>query len=390
AVGGGVVGAPGREPATHAVLEAARGAGGALPDLVARWNTWRLTSLGLGLLSLGALVAAHRSPITVSESAAVLTSHHRRLLLLLRPATLFGGYDRFILVLALPYIANDLGIVATDVTGAAAKAAAEGALGWALSAVRGGALLAIPLCLLADRAGRRGILLLTVLGYTIATALTGMSRGLGDLIVLQLVATMFLTAELALAQVVIAEEFPASARGLGQGLLGAAGAVGGGVAAALFPVMVQTSLGWRGLYFVGIIPLLIVGYLRRSLPETRRWSQLGDAERRSGGLLRVLVPGLRGRFLILVGLAMGATASFATAFSFASYRAIDTFGWTPEQVSTMILTAGGLGFWGWIFFGRLSDAVGRRPTAIVALLGAGAAIAAFYRTSVLFPSFAAL
>jgi MFS transporter, putative metabolite:H+ symporter len=392
-VAGGLVGALGLEPAGQAVLAAVPNApspSAALPELLARWNTWRLLNLGLGVVALGALAFAHRAPILVTGSAAALTSHHRRLLLLLGTATLFEGYDRFILVLALPYIAQDLGIVAADVTGAAAKAAAEGALGWALSAVRCGALLAIPLCLMADRAGRRGILLLTVLGYTVATALTGLSRGLGDLIVLQLVATMFLTAELALAQVVIAEEFPASARGMGQGLLGAAAAVGAGLAAVLFPVLVRTSLGWRGLYFVGVIPLLIVGYLRRSLPETRRWSALDAAERRSGGLLRVLVPGLRGRFLILVALASGATAAFATAFSFASYRAIDTFGWTPEQVSTMILTAGGLGFWGWIFFGRMTDAVGRRPTAILCLLGAAVAIAAFYRTPVLFPSFATL
>ncbi len=388
-IASGLCGALGLEPAAHAVLDAAR-AGGALPELVASWNTWRLVIVGLGVLALGVLLVAHRSPLVASRSAAALTGHHRTLLLLLGTATLFEGYDRFILVLALPYIAKDLGIVAADVSGPAAKAAAEGALGWALSAIRGGALLAIPLCLMADRAGRRGILLLTVLGYTAATALTGMSRGLGDLIALQLVATMFLTAELALAQVVIAEEFPASARGFGQGLLGAAAAVGAGLAAALFPVLVQTSFGWRGLYFVGVIPLLIVGYLRRSLPETRRWSELDDAERQSGGLLRVLVPGLRRRFLVLVALALGGTAAFATAFSFASYRAIDTFGWTPEQVSTMILTAGGLGFWGWIFFGRLSDAVGRRPTAVVALLGAAAAIGAFYRTPVLFPSFAAL
>src|SRR4029453_14918446 len=174
------------------------------------------------------------------------------------------------------------------------------------------------------------------------------------------VRTMSRTRGRALAQVVMAEEFPAAARGMGQGLLGAAAALGGGLAAVLFPVLVKTALGWRGLYFVGIIPLLIVGYLRRSLPETRRWSQLNDSERRSGGLLRVLVPGLRGRFLVLVILARGATAAFAPPFSFASYRAIDTFGWTPEQVSTMILTAGGLGFWGWIFCGRPGEGTGRR------------------------------
>ena len=41
---------------------------------------------------------AHRAPMVVSESAAALTSHHRTLLLLLGTATLFEGYDRFILV----------------------------------------------------------------------------------------------------------------------------------------------------------------------------------------------------------------------------------------------------------------------------------------------------
>jgi MFS family permease len=303
---------------------------------------------------LSALVLAHRAPGVVSQSAAALSAHHRTLLLLLATATLFEGYDRFILSLALPYIAKDLGVVAD----AADKASAEGALGWALSAIRSGALLAIPLCLMADRAGRRRILLVTVLGYTLATGLTGLSRGLADLIVLQLVATMFLAAELALAQVVIAEEFPASARGMGEGLLGAAAAVGAGLAAALFPVLVAAALGWRGLYFIGVVPLLIVGYLRRSLPETSRWSRLDEAGRRSGGLLRVLAPAHRFRFLVLVLTAAASWASFATAFSFASYRATDTFGWTPAPVSTMILVAGGLGFWGNIVFGRMADVVG--------------------------------
>ncbi len=385
-VTGGVVGAVWIDPAAEAVLAAARGGSASLPDLVERWSGWTLLTSALGLAAFAALVLAHRAPIVERTGGVELSPHHRRMLLLLATATLFEGYDRFILSLALPYIAADLGVVAEG----ASKSAAEGALGWALSVVRGGALLAIPLCLMADRVGRRRILLITVLGYTVVTALTGMSRGLTDLIVLQFLATMFLVAELALAQVVIAEEFPAAARGMGQGLLGAAAAVGAGLAAVLFPLLVHTTLGWRGLYFIGIIPLLIVGYLRRSLPETTRWSTLDETERRSGGLLRVLVPPYRFRFIVLAGLAAAAVASFATAFSFASYRATTTFQWTPAQVSTMILTGGGLGFWGWMIFGRMADAVGRRPTAILCLVGSAVAISLFYRTSVLFPSFALL
>ena len=382
----GLVSALALDPAADAVLHAARDAAASLPEHIAHWNGWRLLNVGLGGVALGALVLAHRAPIVVRHGGVVLSHRHRTLLLLLATATLFEGYDRFILSLALPYIATDLGVIGQG----AGTEAAEGALGWALSLIRVGALLAVPLCLMADRAGRRGILLVTVLGYTVVTALTGLSRGLGDLIALQFVATMFLTAELALAQVVIAEEFPANARGMGQGLLGAAAAVGAGLAAVLFPVLVQSPLGWRGLYFVGVVPLLIVGYLRRSLPETTHWTRLDEAERRRGGLLRVFVAPYRFRFLVLVLVAAIATASFATAFSFASYRATTTFGWSPGHVSTMILTGGGLGFWGWMLFGRMADLVGRRSTATLCLVGSAMAIALFYRTSVLFPAFAAL
>ena len=69
-----------------------------------------------------------------------------------------------------------------------------------------------------------------LLADAVATAATGLSTGLVMFVLFQLVATIFLTAELALAQVVIAEEFPAAARGRGQGSLGAFAALGAGVA----------------------------------------------------------------------------------------------------------------------------------------------------------------
>jgi MFS family permease len=382
----GLISALALDPAAEAVVQAARGPAAVLSEQIARWNGWRTLCVGLGWVALGALVLAHRAPVVVRQGGVVLSHHHRTLLLLLATATLFEGYDRFILSLALPYVAGDLGVI----TRGAGREAAEGELGWALSLIRMGALLAVPLCLMADRVGRRGILLVTVLGYTVATALTGLSRGLPDLIALQFIAAMFLTAELALAQVVITEEFPANARATGQGLLGAAAAVGAGLAAVLFPVLVQSALGWRGLYFVGVVPLLVVGYLRRSLPETSRWADLDEAGRGRGGLLRVFAPPHRARFLLLVLLAAGSSAAFATAFSFASYRAIATFHWAPAQVSTMILVGGGLGFWGWMVFGRMADLMGRRPTAALCLIGSAAAIGCFYRTALLFPAFAML
>ena len=307
-----------------------------------------------------------------------LSHHHRTVLLLLGAATLFEGYDRFIISLALPYIGRDLG-------------ASEAALGWSLSLIRLGALSSIALGWAADRYGRRRVLLFTVLGYTLATAATGFSRGLGTFVAFQLVATIFLTAELVLAQVVIAEEFPAKYRGRGQGMLGAFAALGAGGAAMLFPLLQATPLGWRGLYFVGLAPLLLVAHLRRRLPETRRWHrQITASPEMRTGLAELLRPGLRSRFLALNALAGSATFVAGAAFGFASYRATNTFGWSPAEVSGMIIAGGAIGMSGWFVLGRSADVVGRRVTGSIAMFGSGLAVAAFYGTPWLLPSFALL
>ena len=369
------------DPLENAILaDAASLNAGATTALLHRWSIWQSVNFGFAVMAAAALVVAHRLPAAAvaSRTPGLLSARHRTLLFLLGAATLFEGYDRFIVALALPYIGKDLG-------------ASEGDLGYALSLIRVGALLSIFLGRIADRHGRRRLLVLSVLAYTLATAATGLSSGLVMFVICQLVATVFLVAELALAQVVIAEEFPAAARGRGQGLLGAFGALGGGLAAVLFPLLQQTTFGWRGLYFVGILPLLLVAYLSRALPETQRWQRFQEAGgHRHPGVLDVLRPGLRLRFCVLVVVAGLASLIGASAFGFATYRATTTFGWTPARVITTILTGGGLGFAGWFIFGRLVDARGRRVIGSLSLVGGAGAVIAYYRTSWLLPSFAAM
>jgi MFS family permease len=129
--------------------------------------------------------------------------------------------------------------------------------------------------------------------YPVATVATAFSTGLVDFAPYQLVATVFLTTELSLAQVVIAEEFPPTMRGLGQGILGAFAVCGAGVVAVLFPILQQSAFGWRGMYLIGILPLLVVAYLRRNLPETQRWERAALREAPAARVLDVLRPGLR-------------------------------------------------------------------------------------------------
>jgi MFS family permease len=369
------------EPMTRRIVELLGSAAhdAALP-LYDRLSFTYSLHLAFSVAALVCLVIAERQPrpLEASDVAGGLSAHHRTLLFLLGTATLFQGYDTFIVSMALPYIGRDLG-------------ASEGSLGLALSAIRLGALSSIVLGRAADRRGRRGLLLGTVLAYTVATFATGLSSDLVEFVACQLVAEVFLVTELSLAQVVIAEEFPGHARSLGQGLLGTFGALGAGMAAVLFAIFQETSIGWRGLYFVGVAPLLMVAYLRRSLPETRRWQDARErGDTRQGRLVELVAVSHRRDFFALVGLSFALGASTAPGFGFASYRASNVFAWSPSEVSAMVLVGGGLGMAGWFLTGLLGESVGRRRMGIWSFVGVGAAAWAYYGTRWLAPAFALL
>jgi putative MFS transporter len=351
-----------------------------LAPLVDRWASGHSLQLLLAVVVLGCLTAARRQPEPPpsSSSARDLTARHRTLLFLLGSATLFQGYDTFIVSMALPYIGRDL-------------SASEASLGFALSIIRVGALASVVFGRIADRYGRRRMLLATILAYTVATAATGLSQGIGEFVVLQLFAQIFLVTELSLAQVVVTEEFPLSFRSRGQGMLGAFGALGAGLAAMLFPAFQASAFGWRGLYFLGVAPLLFVAFLRRSMPETARWQSAhrrGETERASGADL--IAHETRGRFFLLLALGFALGVCVSPAFSFASYRATNAFGWSPTEVSAMVLLGGGLGTGGWFVFGSLAERLGRRAVGVTAFAGTGIAAALFYRSRWLGPAYAAL
>ena len=88
---------------------------------------------------------------------------------------------------------------------------------------------------------------------------------------LQFLSRIFGTAEMLLAIVVISEELGAESRGWGIGAFFAIQACGVGLVSILLPIASSFPNGWRGLYLVGLGPLLLLAWLRRSLPETPRF-----------------------------------------------------------------------------------------------------------------------
>jgi len=176
-------------------------------------------------------------------------------------AGFFDNYDRALLSLALKQIQRGLGI-------------AEARLGAMLSTIRLGYLLSLMITPFADVFGRRRLLLSTIIGYTIFTGLSALAPSQAYFVTFQILARAFAVAEATVALVILTEEVEAGVRGWAVGYLGALTAVGYGLAAGVFAFVNVIPFGWRGLFAIALVPLVLIIPLRRALPESRRFERV--------------------------------------------------------------------------------------------------------------------
>jgi putative MFS transporter len=286
-------------------------------------------------------------------SGTPLSPYHRRLFVFLSVATFFEGYDFMALSQILPNLRADMGL---DESGG----------GLLSSAVSAGTIVAYVLVRLADRWGRRRVLTITILGYALFTGLTALARTPYDFALFQFAARVFLIAEWALAMVIAAEEFPAERRGLALGVIQAFNSLGSITCAAVAPILLDTPLDWRAVYLVGVVPLLLVAYARRSLKETDRFARYRaehGEERR--GLLAILRSPYRTRVLQLA-LIWGLTyVCTNTAVLFWKEFAVNERGFTDGDVGLAIAIAS-VGALPFVFsIGKVLDVWGRRRGAVL-------------------------
>ncbi|MEJ7842990.1 MAG: MFS transporter [Rubrobacter sp.] len=123
---------------------------------------------------------------------------------------------------------------------------------------------------LADRYGRRAVLMGTLLVYALATGLTAFVWGYGALLVLRFVTGLGLGGELPVASTLVSEVAPAKSRGRMVVLLESFWAYGW-ILAALIGFLVIPEYGWRVAFLIGALPALYVLVLRRGLPESPRY-----------------------------------------------------------------------------------------------------------------------
>lgn len=269
----------------------------------------------------------------------------------------FESYDGSLLTAALKQIAEGLEM-------------RESGLGPYLAVIRLGSLPALLIAPVADRLGRRRVFLASIAAFSLGTLLTAFVRSPEQFIFVQMLTRVSAIAAIAIGMVIITEEFPAAHRGWGIGIVSALAAIGHGLGAGLFAAIEIIPGGWRGLYAIGGLPLLLIPYWRRILPETRRFRDHADSREGSGGgrlgMMDVLTPIKRfmlehpSRALLISLAALLVAVGEACVFQFAAYIPQKVHGWAPGQYSLMVLVGGGFGVIGNVVAGRLADRSGRR------------------------------
>jgi MFS family permease len=288
-----------------------------------------------------------------------------RLLGVVSLALLFEEYDVAILTAALRHIARDLGLGEQD-------------LGLYLAIIRAGALPAFFVVPLADRVGRRPVFLWSTALLGLFTFATAFARTGIELVALQALTRTFFVAGASMSLVFIAEEFPATHRGWAVGMLAALGTVGHGLGALLFAAVDVLPFGWRALYAFGGIPVLLVPWLARSIPETSRFTaHAKDAASESPLLALLRASPLRAASLGAAGFLIAAAT--LPVFQFTGYYTQKKLGWTPAQYATMVLALGAIGVLGNVAAGRLGDLFGRKRVGVVLLAVYPFAAFGFYR-----------
>src|SRR5262245_40019156 len=271
-----------------------------------------------------------------------------------------------VLSLALPYFVREFGVD---------SAAAGRTVAW----INVGTVLAFVPVRLADRYGRRPLLLAAIAGYTLATLATAATRSFGVFIAIQLVARMFMVTEIGLGYVILSEEMPARLRGRANAFMVAFAGLGGVLASLSFAPVVESRLGWRGLYLLGgaLLPLLPVYWWQ--IRETGRFR----ASRATGGTPS-LWSELAGTVVLFrwPQLPRTLTASAlwfcisvwtaATVYFFPLFTTTER-GWAPALIRRVMPTGAATGLAGYRLVGAVMDFVGRRFAAVLCLALGGAA-----------------
>jgi MFS transporter, SHS family, lactate transporter len=215
---------------------------------------------------------------------------------------------------------------------------------------------------MADHWGRRPALMISVLLYSIFEFATGFSNSLTMLLILRALYGVAMGGEWGVGASLTMESIPTHARGFVSGLLQSGYPAGYFLASIVYGALFQ-YIGWRGMFMVGVVPALLVLYVRRNVQESPAWTATAS---RSGTLAIIKNNWRIGLYAVVL----------MTAFNFFSHGTQDLYPtflqvqhkMGPHEVSLIAAIYNVGAIVGGIAFGAWSEKIGRRRAIVIASL----------------------
>jgi SHS family lactate transporter-like MFS transporter len=216
---------------------------------------------------------------------------------------------------------------------------------------------------LADRFGRRPIMMLNILCFSGLELLSGLAPTLLSFMILRALFGIAMGGEWGVGSSLTMETIPAKWRGWVSGLL-QAGYPSGYLLATLAYGILGPYVGWRGLFIIGALPALLVVYIRRNVPESPDWQVRQSAPKVP--IMEILRrhAGLTVYAVILM-----------MAFNFFSHGTQDIYpkaflkvqhGFSHDTITAIAIIYNIGAMLGGLTFGSLSQKIGRRRAIVIA------------------------
>jgi len=294
---------------------------------------------------------------------------------------LCSGFGQFGAVAALGDVAKHFGHT-TQGGSLVQQAGLSGSeLGVGLAVLRLASLGGLPLSGLADRFGRRTMLIVTCaagLAFTVAAAA---SPGYWWFVVIFALGRPLLSATNALAQVGAAEETASHDRAKAIALVAAGYGVGAGLTAVIHGLG-KNTLGFRGVFALAVVPLGAIFLIRRWLVESDRFTlSAAGTGTHPLAVFGAVGPAYRRRLLVVTGLSFAVSVITGPANSFIFDYAQDVLKLSGTVTAAMVVVAAPFGLVGLLMGRWLADHVGRRPTGAASMVGISLAAVLTYSGS---------
>ena len=217
---------------------------------------------------------------------------------------------------------------------------------------------------LADRFGRRPVLMIDILLFSVLELASAFAPSLVALLVLRTVFGFAMGGEWGLGASLTMETIPPKARGLASGILQTGYPFGYLLASVVYGLLFD-RIGWRGMFMVGVLPALLVLFIRRNVQESPAWNRMRQQPRQN------LATVLKKRWPLFIYVVV-----LMTAFNLFSHGTQDLYptflqvqhGFDASTTGTIAIVYNLGALCGGMFFGAISERIGRRRAIAAAAL----------------------